>query len=190
MGTCSTKQHIHIIDFGLSKQYRDPGTNIHIPFCDGLPLIGTACYASVNALMGVELSRRDDIESLAYILIYFMRGSLPWQTMKHQANICKKRLLVNLDVLCDGLLIAFKKCLEYARPLEFTEHPNYQYLRGLFTDLCRQHDDFEFRGLGTSCTTPDLSHYHYQLQVLTLHRRKLYPFRNVEFEVSRGKDFS
>jgi len=66
------KQHIHIIDFGLSKQYRDPGTNIHILPRDGLPLIGTARYASVNALMGVELSRRDDIESLAYILIYLM----------------------------------------------------------------------------------------------------------------------
>ena len=153
MGTCSTKQHIHIIDFGLSKQYRDPGTNIHIPFRDGLPLIGTARYASVNALMGVELSRRDDIESLAYILIYFMRGSLPWQTMKRQANVRKKRLLVNLDVLCDGLPIAFKKCLEYARSLEFTERPNYQYLRGLFTDLRQQHDDFEFRGLGTNRTT-------------------------------------
>ena len=67
MGTCPTKQHIFIIDFGLSKQYRNSETNIYIPFCDGLPLIGTAHYASVNALMGVELSHRNNIKSLAYI---------------------------------------------------------------------------------------------------------------------------
>jgi serine/threonine protein kinase len=155
MGTCTTKRHIHIIDFGLSKQYRDPETNIHIPFRDGLPLIGTARYASVNALIGVELSRRDDIESLAYILIYLMRGSLPWQGTKgekRQANVRKKKLTMNPEVLCDGLPIAFKKCLQYARSLEFSERPDYQYLRGLFTDLRRQlvHDDLEFISLGTA----------------------------------------
>jgi len=152
MGTCPTKRRIHIIDFGLSKQYRDPETNIHIPFRDGLPLIGTTRYASVNALIGVELSRRDDIESLIYILIYLMRGSLPWQAAKRQANVRTKKLSVNPDVLCDGLPIAFKKCLEHARFLEFSQRPDYQYLRGLFTDLRQQdiHDDFEFLGLGTT----------------------------------------
>jgi serine/threonine protein kinase len=155
MGTCPTKRHFHIIDFGLSKQYRDPETNIHISFRDGLPLIGTARYASVNALMGVELSRRDDIESLSYILIYLMRGSLPWQGTngeKRQVYVCEKKLSVNPDVLCDGLPIAFKKCLQYARSLKFSERPDYQYLRGLFTDLRRQlvHHDSEFLSLGTT----------------------------------------
>ena len=91
MGTCPTKRRIHIIDFGLSKQYRDPETNIHISFRDGLPLIGTARYASVNALIGVELSRRDDIESLSYILIYLMRGSLPWQGTKGEKRQARVR---------------------------------------------------------------------------------------------------
>jgi serine/threonine protein kinase len=154
MGTCPTKRHIYIIDFGLSRRYRDSETNIHIPFRDGLPLIGTVRYASVNALMGFELSRRDDIESLAYILIYLMRGSLPWQgttkAEKRQANVREKKLSMNPEVLCDGLPIAFKKCLQYSRSLEFSERPDYQYLRGLFTDLSQQlvHDDFEFPSLG------------------------------------------
>jgi serine/threonine protein kinase len=150
------KQRIYIIDFGLSRQYRDPGTNIHIPFRDGLPLIGTARYASVNALMGIELTRRDDIESLAYILIYLMRGSLPWQGTtkgeKRQAIVREKKLSLSPENLCDGLPIAFKKCLQYARSLEFSERPDYQYLRGLFTDLRQQfvHDDLEFLSLGNA----------------------------------------
>ena len=155
MGTCPTKRRIHIIDFGLSKQYRDPDTNIHISFRDGLPLIGTARYASVNALIGVELSRRDDIESLSYILIYLMRGSLPWQGTKgekRQARVREKKLSISPEVLCDGLPIAFKECLQYARSLEFSQRPDYQYLRGLFTDLRRQlvDDDSEFLSLGTT----------------------------------------
>ena len=155
MGTFPTKKHIHIIDFGLSKQYRDPDTNIHISFRDGLPLIGTARYTSVNALIGVELSHRDDIESLSYILIYLMRGSLPWQGMKgekRQAYTCEKKLSMSPDVLCNGLPIAFKTCLQYAHSLEFSECPDYQYLRGLFTDLYQQldPDDSEFLSLGTT----------------------------------------
>jgi casein kinase I family protein HRR25 len=164
MGTCSTKRHIHIIDFGLSKQYRDPETNIHISFRDGLPLIGTARYASVNALIGVELSRRDDIESLSYILIYLMRGSLPWQGTKGekcQAYVREKKLSVSPEVLCDGLPVAFKECLQYARSLEFSQCPDYQYLRGLFRDLRRQLVDSEFLSLGTtlsqSVTLPTVS---------------------------------
>ena len=164
MGTCSTKRHIHIIDFGLSKQYRDPEMNIHISFRDGLPLIGTARYASVNALIGVELSRRDDIESLSYILIYLMRGSLPWQGTKgekRQAYVREKKLSVSPEVLCDGLPVAFKECLQYARSLEFSQRPDYQYLRGLFRDLRRQLVDSEFLSLGTtlsqSVTLPTVS---------------------------------
>jgi hypothetical protein len=85
-----------------------------------------------------------------------MRGSLPWQGTtkgeKRQAIIRKKKLSLNPEVLCDGLPIAFKKCLQYARSLEFSERPDYQYLRGLFTDLRQQlvHDDFEFLSLGNA----------------------------------------
>jgi serine/threonine protein kinase len=143
IGIGPRSHHIHIIDFGLSYQYRDPETNIHIPYRDNLPLIGTARYASVNAHMGIEHSRRDDIESLAYILVYFMHGRLPWEGVtkaeKCQAVIGKKKLTITPEVLCEGLPAEFQICLQYARSLGFSERPNYQYLRDLFSNLRQQH---------------------------------------------------
>ncbi|KAM6490240.1 Protein kinase-like domain containing protein, partial [Amanita muscaria] len=129
---------IHIIDFGLAKQYRDPQTNIHIHYRDNLPMIGTARYSSINAQTGIGISRRDDIESIAYILIYFMCGSLPWQGDKggkRKADVRKKKLTTSPQELCAGLPAEFELCLQYARSLGFSERPDYHYLRELFLNL-------------------------------------------------------
>lgn len=157
IGVGPRSHRVHIIDFGLSNQYREPETNIHIPYRDNLPLIGTARYASVNAHLGIEHSRRDDIESLAYILIYFMHGCLPWKDItirgeKRQADIGKKKMTITPEALCHGLPAEFQLCLQYARSLGFSERPNYQYLRDLFLNLRLQHanNDSEILSLSTA----------------------------------------
>ncbi len=70
-----------MIDFGLSKKYKESKTGLLTPYRDGKYLTGTARYASINNHLGVELSRRDDIEALGYMMVYFMKGHLPWQGM-------------------------------------------------------------------------------------------------------------
>lgn len=141
MGTGRRGSTVHIIDFGLSKKYRDFNTHRHIPYRENKSLTGTARYASVNTHLGIEQCRRDDLESLGYIFIYFCKGSLPWQGLKATTKkqkydrILEKKLSVTVDSLCQGLPIEFKEYMNYCKNLKFDERPDYLYLARLFKDL-------------------------------------------------------
>jgi serine/threonine protein kinase len=132
---------IYMIDFGLAKRYRDAHLMQHIPYVDGKSLIGTARYASINTHLGIEQSRRDDLESIAYMLIYFLRGSLPWMGLKgdtrHAKNsaICDAKVATPIGSLCKGLPNEFAAFLSDVRRLEFNEEPKYSSYREMFRQL-------------------------------------------------------
>jgi len=132
---------VYIIDFGLAKKYRDPDTHQHIPYVEHKSLTGTARYASINTHLGIEQSRRDDLESLGFVFMYFNRSSLPWQglkanTKKEKYNkIAEKKLSTPVTLLCKHFPNEFTTYLNYCNALRFDDKPDYKYLRRLFRDL-------------------------------------------------------
>ena len=135
---------VYVLDFGLSKKYYSVSHKCHIPFIKGKKLTGTARYASINALSGFEQSRRDDLESIGYILMYFIRGSLPWQGLKinkkedRYKKICEKKKETSAKDLCAGFPSEFETFVSYTRNLQFTEVPNYNYLRNLLKTIIKK----------------------------------------------------
>ncbi|CAK61633.1 unnamed protein product (macronuclear) [Paramecium tetraurelia] len=133
---------VYILDFGLAKRYLTKEG--HIPYREGKSLTGTARYASVNTHLGLEQSRRDDLESLGYVLMYLLRGQLPWQNMKainqkdKYQRIMEKKLETSPDALCKGFPIEMSQYLNYCKNLKFEDKPDYNYLRGLFKDAFKK----------------------------------------------------
>ena len=141
IGTGNESNQVFVIDFGLSKKYRDPSTWQHIPWAEGKSLTGTARYASVNAMKGHEQGRRDDMESLCYVWLYFLKGKLPWQGLPAPDQKSKmKRILevkarTSIEDLCKDVPEEFATYLKAVKGLMFQEEPKYSEYREMFRQL-------------------------------------------------------
>jgi len=151
---------IYLIDFGLSKRYIDKNTNKHIIYKEGKGLTGTARYVSLNTHYGIEQSRRDDIEGIAYNLIYFAKGKLPWQGVKTKNKKEKHKKIMEFkeeyipEKLCDGLPEEFPTLLKYARKLDFDEKPDYKNIKIMFKQLINSNNqimDWKFDWEKSGC---------------------------------------
>jgi serine/threonine protein kinase len=138
--------HLYLIDFGLSKRYWDHG---HVSMRNYNGLLGTTRYASIHAHEGREQSRRDDLEASGHMLMYLLRGSLPWsgipaKNMEDQHfKVGQRKKEILLDELCKGYPDAFKIFLQTARRMGFQERPDYRHLRGLFQEVSARYGPLE-----------------------------------------------
>lgn len=132
---------LYLVDFGLSKSYRDAITKKHLPFQDNKRFVGTPRYASINAHLGRKLSRRDDLESIGYLLFYFLKGDLPWQGVKGKTKSEKREKIKNYKILFDfrneieDLPKELRDFINYSKNLGFEDCPNYKYLIFLIESL-------------------------------------------------------
>ncbi|KAF8544063.1 kinase-like domain-containing protein [Trichophaea hybrida] len=167
---------IHVVDFGMAKQYRDPKTKQHIPYRERKSLSGTARYMSINTHLGREQSRRDDLEALGHVFMYFLRGGLPWQGLKAATNkqkyekIGEKKQTTAIKELCEGFPDEFNQYLSYVRNLGFEDTPDYDFLRDLFTQALKNSgevEDGEYdwmklnNGKGWEAISKHSNHYHH-----------------------------
>ncbi|EFX00069.1 casein kinase 1 [Grosmannia clavigera kw1407] len=132
---------IYLVDFGMAKVYRDPETKEHIPYGEAQSLSGTARYMSINAHCRRSQSRRDDLEAIGHVFMYFLRGNLPWQGVKAPQNdqryelMCEKKQATSIEDLCGEYPEQFAEYLAYTRGLTFEGDPDYDYLQGLFSQV-------------------------------------------------------
>ena len=149
IGREEKSKYIYLLDFGLSKRFKSSKTNKHFPFVENNKLIGNARYSSINALNGGTQSRRDDLESIGYLLIYLILGRLPWQGhISHSKEdkyykIREIKKNTTAQQLCQGLPPQFEEYINYTRNLEYTEDPNYNYLKNLFLSVLKSYN-YEF----------------------------------------------
>ena len=140
IGINNNKNILYLIDYGLSKKYKNK-KGFHIPYIEGKKLMGTIKYISINTLLGIEQSRRDDLESLSYTIIYLLKGNLPWIGLKVKnknekiEKIMNMKMYSKLDEICDGLPKEFAIFLQYTRDIGFNQTPNYNFLRKIIENV-------------------------------------------------------
>lgn len=151
IGHKNDKQNIYLVDFGLSDKYLVDKIT-HIPWDDNREFSGTYRYSSIRNHVGAEQSRRDDLESFGYVLIYFLKGKLPWEGLKPKDNeerllqIFNKKKNITCEKLCNKLPDIIYNYMKYTRNLRFKEKPNYKKIKELFIKyLINNKLEFDFK---------------------------------------------
>ncbi|KAI8710911.1 hypothetical protein NCS52_01519800 [Fusarium sp. LHS14.1] len=143
-GGSDASDKIFLIDLAMANEYRDGKSKKHIPYKEGRSLVGTPRYMSINTHLGREQSRRDDLEALAYVLIYFLKGRLPWQGIpdadkkRRDELIGKTKLAITVEELCKGCPTQVSAFLRHVRGLGFEDPPDYGHLRDLLTQALKE----------------------------------------------------
>jgi casein kinase 1 len=148
----SGERTVFLIDFGLARQFRNPATYLHIPYSTDRSIIGTLPFTSIDGQQGHAQSRRDDLESLAYTILFLARGDLPWSGLSDREAVLQKKLSTTLGELCAGLPAPFRKFVDHIRSLGFEEKPDYQYLHSILLQCSPSDTDLDTgRIVGTPC---------------------------------------
>ena len=135
IGSSKKSSTLYVIDFGLAKRFINPKHGDHISYKDGKSIIGTVLYVSIHTHNGVEQSRRDDLESTGYVLMYLLQGKLPWQGVKAKHKNEKYNKIRDMKIeglqgsLCEGYPEEFQSYFDHVHNLEFDERPDYDYLK-------------------------------------------------------------
>ncbi|KAJ6230209.1 tau-tubulin kinase 1 [Anaeramoeba flamelloides] len=188
-----TKTTICMIDFGLSRRYRDREGNLKPPR-PKVGFQGTSRYASINSHEGKELSRRDDLWTLLYLFVEFLKGELPWSPIKDKLIIYKLKKKFNSSGLLKGLPRQFSKILEHIKSLRYEDEPNYNYLRGLLKEAYKEagYDentkfDWEIVDL-TKSKQLTYRHRHKRIHKRQRRKRRIKKYQNQRKNINRNKN--
>jgi serine/threonine protein kinase len=182
MGLNKKNANLYLLDFGLAKKYRSSRTLVQYPYIKKKKLTGTARYASIHALEEMEQSRRDDMESVGYVIMYFLRGNLPWQGLKIKSKEDKYRKILDKKKetsskdLCMNFPDEFREYVEYTRNLDYEEEPKYEKYRNKFYNLICKKRGESFDYIYDWTTESDLK------------KREVPPNEDTEFKATATKD--
>lgn len=153
VGFAENRNVIYLIDFGLSINYIDPYTRKHIPQKENCDPTGNIRYSSINNHLGKQQSRRDDLEMIGYILIFFLKGALPWQGLmaptpqERNKSIAHMKTVTPVESLCADIPKVFGDYLAEVKSLGFNEEPKYGHYRAMFRELFEEMNfyyDYEY----------------------------------------------
>ena len=194
------KYMIYIIDFGLSKKYKSSRTNKHVQFRLTKKFTGTARYASINAVRGAEQSRRDDLEAIGYMLLYFLNGgNLPWQGVSCKAKaekyvkIYHMKKNLNFSIFCKNMPQEIVYFIKYCRELEFEQKPDYDYLRSLFENILKEREttnDLHFSWIKDLSILKDIKTINNKVSLVNMGKRKESPRSRIYKKLETSREVS